>query len=161
MNQFAQSFSLRLILSFTLSVSLLLVPSVSLISTDAAQEPSVARKGRPCWTRPEGAFPDLEDIKRESSVRREPAAPIPSTKRSKKNEGKPWDGRRVGEPSGQIASARSRLIRRAHARSLVAQPTFTSLSLSITFLVSLCCATQPPRRVFTGSICCAPVMNRV
>ncbi len=127
MNQIAQSFSLRIILSFTLSVSLLLLPSVSIVSSDAAQESSAARKGRPRWTRPDGAFPDLEDVKRESSVRREPAMPIPSTKRSKKNEGKPWDGRRVGEPFGQIAvnrAERSRPIRRSHARSLVAQPTF-------------------------------------
>ena len=90
--------TLRTILSFSICASLLLLPNVPLVTSEASQGSSSTRTARPRWNRPEGIFPNLDDIKSESHVRHEPPAPIPSTIRARKNEGKPWDGRRVGEP---------------------------------------------------------------
>ena len=74
MYKVAQSFTLRIILSFTICISLLVMPSVSLLESEVAQDPTSAQTARPRSNRPEGTFPDLEEIKGESNVRREPAA---------------------------------------------------------------------------------------
>ena len=132
MNKIARSFTLRRTLSFTISASLICLPSIFLVTSDAAQESMAAQRARPRWNRPQGMLPDLDDIKLESNVKRESAAPIPSTIRSKKKEGRPWDGRRVGEffapgQVDQVAAYRrsSRQRRWAHARSRVfPQPAF-------------------------------------
>jgi hypothetical protein len=67
--------------------------------------------------KPEGAFPDLAEVKNESSIEREPPAPIPSTVRSQRNSSKPWDGRRVGDPprDSDHAGAGGQTLR-SHAR---------------------------------------------
>src|SRR6185369_11252045 len=99
MYQIAQNFTLRITLSFTICASLLLLPGVSLLSeASQGQGQGPSHNDRPRHKKPEGTLPDLEGVKNESHVEREAPAPIPSTMRSKKNEGKPWDGRRVGDP---------------------------------------------------------------
>lgn len=91
-------FTQRSVLVLTICAALLLpTPSVSLLSVDAAQ--SEGRRARPRHAQPEGVLPDLEELKTESQIEREAPAPIPSTIPSRKNSGKPWDGRRVGDPS--------------------------------------------------------------
>jgi YD repeat-containing protein len=127
MYQIAQNFTLRLILSFTLCASLLLLPGVSLLSeASQGQGQSAADNARPRQKRPEGILPDLEDVKNESHVEREAPPPIPSTVRAKRNEGKPWDGRRVGDPGTQQRPVdqpdEERQTRRAHARRRAAPP---------------------------------------
>src|SRR6185503_4688107 len=123
MYQIAQNFTLRLSLSFTVCASLLLLPGVSLLS-EASQGQSAARDARPRHKRPEGTLPDLEEVKNESHVEREAPPPIPSTVRAKRNEGKPWDGRRVGDPenSQRDQSEVERQTRRAHARRRATPP---------------------------------------
>ena len=102
MYQIAQNFTLRIALSFTVCASLLLLPGVSLLSeASLGQGQSAADNARPGPKKPEGVLPDLEDVKNESHVEREAPSPIPSTVRAKRNEGKPWDGRRVGDPGTQ------------------------------------------------------------
>ena len=78
----------------------LLLPSIPLSTSEAAPGQS-AERGRPRPGKPEGVWPDLEDIKRDSNTTREPAPPIPSTIRSAKNPMRPWNGRRVGDPGTQ------------------------------------------------------------
>jgi len=125
MYQIAQSFTLRPFLSFTVCASLLLLPNVSLLS-QAAQGQSSAYNTRPLHKKPEGTLPDLEDVKNESNVKREAPPPIPSTMRAKRNEGKAWDGRRVGDPETSQRPGDQpdveRQTRRAHARRRVAPP---------------------------------------
>src|ERR1044072_2321060 len=135
MYQIAQNFTFRLILSFTVCASLLLLPGVSLLSEAShGQGQSDVRNARPRHKKPEGILPDLEDVKKESNVEREAPPPIPSTMRAKRNEGKPWDGRRVGDPwppqrpVDQPAPDRQpdrqidKQIRRAHARRRATPP---------------------------------------
>jgi YD repeat-containing protein len=129
MRNIAQTFTLRIAV-LTICTSLLM-PGVSLPVSEAAQGQAGALPVRARSNRPEGMFPDLDEIKNESSLKREPPAPIPSTIRSKRNQGKPWDGRRVGEPftPGRLdqpvangaqrnhrQSLKGNFIRRAHAR---------------------------------------------
>jgi len=64
MYQIAQNFTLRLILSFTVCTSLLLLPGVSLLSA-ASQGQATFRNARPGPKKPEGVLPDLEDVKNE------------------------------------------------------------------------------------------------
>src|ERR1700741_2606135 len=117
MYQIAQNFTLRLTLSFTICASLLLLPSVSPLS-EASQGPS-AHSTRPRHKKPEGIFPDLEDIKNESHVEREAPPAIPSTMRSPKLSEKPWNGRRVGDPETRQSepdAGSDKRTERAHAR---------------------------------------------
>ena len=89
-----------------------------------AQNQRPKREGRPRPGKPEGVFPDLEQVQRESNVAREPAGPIHSTIRSPKSPLNPWNGRRVGDPGtrGELGQVIKRL-RRAHAsRRTVAPP---------------------------------------
>lgn len=127
MYQIAQHFTLRLTLSFAICASLLLLPGVSLLSeASQAQGQGAARNARPRHKKPEGTLPDLEDVKNESNVEREAPPPIPSTMRAKRNEGKPWDGRRVGNPESlQRPVAQPDVDRqtlRSHARRRVSPP---------------------------------------
>ena len=127
MSKITQNFTLRLILAFTICVSLLLLPGVSLLSEAAqGQGQGGSRDARPRHKKPEGTLPDLEEVKNESNVQREAPPPIPSTMRAKRNEGKPWDGRRVGDPETLHRPVDqpdlARLTRRAHARRRVSPP---------------------------------------
>src|SRR6185503_1242982 len=100
MYQIAQNFTLRISLSFPVCASLLLLPGVSLLSeASQGQGQSAAGNARPRHKKPEGTLPDLEEVKNESHVEREAPPPIPSTVRAKRNEGKPWDGRKSCEPT--------------------------------------------------------------
>jgi YD repeat-containing protein len=120
MHQIAQNFTLRISLSFTVCASLLLLPGVSLLSAALSQGQGTVRNARPGPKKPEGTLPDLEAVKNESHVEREAPPPIPSTVRAKRNEGKPWDGRRVGDPGTSQRPLDQPDIRRAHARRRVA-----------------------------------------
>jgi len=90
--------SLRITLVLLLGIALLPVPCVSMLVSAVGQGRSPRTGPPPRPGKPEGTFPDLDDVKKESRREREPPAPIPSTIRSQRNSGKPWDGRRVGDP---------------------------------------------------------------
>ena len=111
--------SLRIALVFLIVVALLPVPCVSLLVSAMGQGQS-PRNPPPRPGKPEGTFPNLEDMQRESLLEREPPGPIYSTIRSKKNSGKPWDGRRVGDPEPPHGAGGQ--ILRAHARRRLAAP---------------------------------------
>ena len=98
-SQLAWRFKIRAVLLFLLLAALLSAPYISGLIRTAAQAQSRGpdRAGRPTPGKPEGVFPDLEEVQRESNVEREPAGPIHSTIRSPKNPSNPWDGRRVRE----------------------------------------------------------------
>jgi hypothetical protein len=81
MYQIAQNFTLRIGLSFTVCASLLLLPSVSLLSEASSQ---VVRNVRPGSKKPVGTLPDLEEVKYVSNVEREAPPPIPSTLRGER-----------------------------------------------------------------------------
>jgi len=110
--------SLRLALALTICLSILFSNSSFWTGGVVAQGQHSRREGRPRPGKPEGVFPDLDEVQHESNVEREAAAPIPSTMRSPKTALNPWNGRRVGDPDG------ANLQRRAHAsRRPVAPPT--------------------------------------
>src|SRR5215213_11824517 len=90
--------SLRITLVLLIGIALLPAPCVSMLVSAVGQGRGPRSAPPPRPGKPEGAFPDLDDVKNESSIEREPPAPIPSTIRSPRNSGKPWDGRRVGDP---------------------------------------------------------------
>ncbi len=71
MYQIAQNFTLRIVLSFTVCASLLLLPGVSLLSEASSQAVRNVRSGP---KKPEGTLPDLEDVKHESHMVRGGAA---------------------------------------------------------------------------------------
>ncbi len=115
--------------------SLLMVPLL-VIGAGQDQPRGARRAGRPKPGKPEGVLPNLDEIQNESQLEREAPPPIPSTIRSQKNSGKPWDGRRVGDPDArrgldqavrtERGSAGSDLARnktrRAHARGRMHTP---------------------------------------
>lgn len=106
--------SLRITLVLLIGVALLPVPRVSMFVSAMGQERGPRNGPPPRPGKPEGELPDLDDVKNESSIEREPPAPIPSTIRSQRNSGKPWDGRRVGEPpprDSDHAGARGQTLR--------------------------------------------------
>lgn len=118
------AFSLRPILVLIVCCSLLIVPTSQLWKV-GAQNRSSKREGNPKPGKPDGVFPNLENVQNESYVEREPASPVPSTVRSPKVPLQPWNGRRVGDPGtrGELGQAVNRR-RRAHAsRRVVAPPT--------------------------------------
>ncbi|HEX6648430.1 MAG TPA: DUF4214 domain-containing protein, partial [Pyrinomonadaceae bacterium] len=129
----AHRLTLRTAIALTLCFALLPFPSVSLLISGAAQAQN--HRGRPRPGRPDGVLPNLDEIREESQIEREAPPPVPSTIRAKKNEGKPWDGRRVGDPeppgsnrtergsAGSIVATRlARTMRRAHARAVKPPP---------------------------------------
>lgn len=106
---------LRITIGLTICISLLFSnPWLRL----QAQNHSSKREGKPKPGKPEGAFPDLEEVQRESNVEREPASPIHSTIRSPRNPLNPWNGRRVGDPDQGPNRPQ-----RAHASRRVPPPT--------------------------------------
>ena len=122
----ARRSAIRIALTLTLCVSLLLIQTASLVINVSAQgqNRSSQREGRPTPGKPEGNLPDLEAVQNESRTEREPAPPIPSTIRSPKVPFEPWNGRRVGDPGtrGELGQVLNRT-RRAHAgRSAPAPP---------------------------------------
>src|SRR5215207_9192182 len=102
-HRLAQRCTFRITIALIICITLLPIPSVSLLVSGATQGESAApaRKGKPRPGKPEGTFPNLDEIQDESRVQRDAPPPIPSTIRSQKNVGKPWDGRRVGDPEPQ------------------------------------------------------------
>lgn len=114
-------FTQRSVLALTICTALLLpTPSVSLLSVNAAQ--NEGRRARPRHAQPEGVLPDLEELKSESQIEREAPAPIPSTIPSRKSSGKPWDGRRVGDPPPRDLAQVKRTRHFAHAARRAASP---------------------------------------
>lgn len=110
--------SLRIILVLLIGIALLPAPCVSLL-VNAMGQGRGPRTTPPRPGKPEGLFPNLDDMKDESRLEREPPPPIPSTIRSHRNSGKPWDGRRVGDPepprNSDHAGTHGQTLR-AHAR---------------------------------------------
>src|SRR5919205_1565525 len=90
--------SLRITLVLLIGVALLPAPCVSMLVSAVGQGRGPRIGPPPHPGKPEGELPNLEGLKNESSIEREPPGPIPSTIRSQRNSGKPWDGRRVGDP---------------------------------------------------------------
>ncbi|HEX6717028.1 MAG TPA: DUF4214 domain-containing protein, partial [Pyrinomonadaceae bacterium] len=117
----AQQPSLRIAIALTTCIALLSISTVSLRITDAAhaQREALELKPKPRPGKPEGVLPNLDDIKKESRLEREAPPPIPSTIRSRKNDGTPWDGRRVGDPvpQGQLDQAVNRSEQRSAAKT--------------------------------------------
>src|SRR6185369_5529446 len=123
--------SLRIPLVLLISVALLPVPCVSILVDAMGQSPGRAPRGAPPRPgKPEGVLPDLDAVKNESWIEREPPAPVPSTIRSPRNSGQPWDGRRVGDPFPNRGSDQAQVVRlerkskslRSHARKHRALP---------------------------------------
>src|SRR5215212_1873774 len=113
--------SLRIAIALLIGVALLPVPWVSMLVSVMSQGHN-QRSAPPRQGKPEGTFPNLEDVQNESLIEREPPAPIPSILRSQRNSGKPWDGRRVGDPEpSRDAGARGETLR-AHARRMRVPP---------------------------------------
>jgi YD repeat-containing protein len=111
--------AIRIVLALTICASLLLVPNATLVDKSASAQglkQSSTREGRPTPGKPEGNLPDLEDVRNESQIEREPAPPIPSTIRSPKLPLQPWNGRRVGDPGTQKALGQA-INRRRHAHA--------------------------------------------
>ena len=96
----ARSFRFQVTLISILGIALLL-PSSSVLTSNAGARQNAGRSMRPRPGKPEGVFPDLAEVKKDSNTAREPAPPVPSTMRSTKNPLRPWDGRRVGDPGTQ------------------------------------------------------------
>src|SRR5690349_11111533 len=121
--------SLRIALVLLLLFALLPVPCVSIL-VEAMGQSRGPRTAPPRPGKPEGVLPDLDDVKIESSIEREPPAPVPSTVRSPRNSGQPWDGRRVGDPFPNRGSDQAQVVRlerkskslRSHARKHRALP---------------------------------------
>ena len=120
--------SLRIGLILLIGIALLPAPFVSILVSAVGQGRGQDRGRRtapPRPGKPEGTFPNVEDIQNESRLEREPPAPIPSTIRSQRNSGKPWDGRRVGDPEpprGEDYPGPQGQTLRAHARRRHAAP---------------------------------------
>jgi hypothetical protein len=121
--RFTRHSSLRIAFIFLICLSLTFT-NVSWLKSHAHGSGD-NRNTLPRHKKPEGMLPDLEEVKHESSVEREALPPLPSTVRARRNEGKPWDGRRVGDPgTSQRPSDQpeEKQTRRAHARRRAAPP---------------------------------------
>ena|SRR5689334_19384758 len=125
----ARRSSLRFLLVWLICVALLPLADFSVLIRSEAQGQS-QRVGHPRRDKPEGLLPDLEDVKNESSIKREPLPALPSSIRSPKIPLEPWDGRRVGDPEphgrpeqtiGQVRRAHV-VARRAHAPRRMTPP---------------------------------------
>lgn len=121
--------SLRTFLALTICLALLPLADLSLLVRSRAQGVS-PRAGHARRGKPEGALPDLEDVKNEAQYERQAPAAIPSTVRSPKLPLKPWNGRRVGDPEARFGSDQGggqserhhARLRRAHARRRAISP---------------------------------------
>ena len=86
--------SLRIALVLFIGLALLQVPFISILVSAMGQGQSDGHSRRngppPRPGKPEGTFPNLEDVQNESLIEREPPAPIPSTVRTQRNSGKPF-----------------------------------------------------------------------
>src|SRR5215203_5911507 len=82
MNPRARHFTFRISLALLLCSALLLMPQVSFVVSEAPQ----GQRGAPPPRRgkPEGTFPNLDAVRSESRIDRQPPEPIPSTMRSPK-----------------------------------------------------------------------------
>ena len=121
----AERSAFRITLVLLVCAALLPVPYNSLLRSVIGQGRSATRTPPPRPGKPEGTFPDLDTVKSESQLEREPLPPIPSTIRAPKNSGKPWDGRRVGDPFPPQKSDQDPergQTRRAHARRRASAP---------------------------------------
>ena len=141
-HRLAQRLRLQPVIVLMICIALLPIPNISLLRSGAAQDQGQVegRKGRVRPGKPEGIFPKFDEIRNQSRIEREAPSPIPSTIRSRKNEGRPWDGRRVGDPEPPerldqainsskgraattfIASTHNLRTRQAHARSRIKLP---------------------------------------
>lgn len=110
----------RIVLALIIVSALLPTSSVSLLLNTFAQghNQSGGRTVRAMPGKPQGSFPNLDDIQRE---KHEAPPPIPSTIRSQRNSGKPWDGRRVGDPWPQEKSGQANRTEGGSASSLIAR----------------------------------------
>ncbi len=118
-----QRSSIRFALASTICIALLLMGSVSPLVKVTAQGQGGRGIQRPQPGKPEGTWPDLEVVKRESQIRREPLPPIPSTVRSPKMPLEPWNGHTVGDPDARIGADQAvGQVRRAHARRRITPP---------------------------------------
>ena len=147
----ARRLTLQTTIAITICIALLPIPKVSLLVTGKAQGQSEESKGNPKPGKPEGVFPDLEDVKQQSQIEPEAPLPIPSTIRSKRNAGKPWDGRRVGDPepprserdneelafNKRVVERRNNQTRRAHARARMTPPPPHDQFVQNFFLIAL------------------------
>jgi len=117
-SQVAQRTAFRLTLALLLCAALLPLPYGSILRSVIAQgQGRGAARTPPGAGKPEGTLPDLDAVKSESQREREAVPPIPSTIRAPQNSGKPWDGRRVGDPFPKTdGDAEPGQTRRAHAR---------------------------------------------
>jgi YD repeat-containing protein len=118
--------SYRIFLALSVSVSLLLM-TVGFWPASEASQGQEQRAARPRPGKPEGTWPDLEEVQLESAHEREAPAPIPSTVRSSKVPLEPWNGRRVGDSEPRTNTEQTdqtppTQVRRAHARRRVVAP---------------------------------------
>src|SRR5215213_8443741 len=109
--------SLRITLVLLIGIALLPAPCVSMLVSAVGQGRGPRSAPPPRPGKPEGAFPDLDDVKNESSIERESPAFFLTMRRPPRNSGKPWDGRRVGDPprDSDHAGVRGQTLR-SHAR---------------------------------------------
>ena len=105
----SKHFTLRTTLAFTICAALLPFPGPPLFVSGQAQGLGSGRAVRPRPGKPEGTWPDLDQVQNESHHEHEIPPAIPSTIRARKNPLQPWDGRRVGDPAERGP------IQRAHA----------------------------------------------
>ena len=157
--------SLRITLVLLIGVALLPAPFVSMLVSAMGQgqgrRPQTGPPPRP--GKPEGAFPNLDDVKNQSSIEREPPPPIPLTIRSQRNSGKPWDGRRVGDPprDSDHAGAHGQTLRsHARRRMRVLPLLYEDQFIQNFFNVALVRSATPKRRC-TGITCYAAVTTTV
>ncbi|HEU4836138.1 MAG TPA: DUF4214 domain-containing protein, partial [Pyrinomonadaceae bacterium] len=129
--------SLRIVLILLIGIALLPAPCVSVIVGAMGQGQSRGpRTAPPRPGKPEGTLPNLEEVKGESTIEREPPAPIPSTIRSPRNSGKPWDGRRVGDPEPPRGGLHAHARRRMRLRPLLYEDQFIQNFFSVGLLRS-------------------------
>lgn len=91
----ARRSTLRISLALLLCAALLLMPHVFVVSEAALGQRPTRGAPPPRPGKPEGTFPNLDEVRSESRTAREPLAPIPSTIRSPKLPLQPWNGRRI------------------------------------------------------------------
>src|SRR5688572_4856016 len=112
---FSRGSGFRCVVAVAVSFSLLPFAIGWSITPPARGQSLEERVGKPRPGKPEGSWPNLDEVQREGDSARErqrtAPPPIPSTLRSPKVPLQPWNGRRVGD---QIV--------RAHARKRVSPP---------------------------------------